>query len=78
MLFTILSAEYGEKSADTITLNIKLTHQDIANMAGITRETVTRVIDKWQKEKEITVLKNKIIRFRPDFFKKDLQLSTRR
>jgi CRP/FNR family transcriptional regulator, cyclic AMP receptor protein len=78
MLFTILSAEYGEKSADAITLNIKLTHQDIANMAGITRETVTRVIDKWQKEKEITVLKNKIIRFRPDFFKKDLQLSTRR
>ena len=78
MLFSMLSAEYGEKSVDAITLNIKLTHQDIANMAGITRETVTRVIDKWQRDKEITVLKNKIIRFHPDFFKKDLQLSTRR
>ena len=78
MLFSMLSAEYGEKSVDAITLNIKLTHQDIANMAGVTRETVTRVIDKWQRDKEITVLKNKIIRFHPDFFKKDLQLSTRR
>jgi len=78
MLFSMLSAEYGEKSVDAITLNIKLTHQDIANMAGITRETVTRVIDKWQRDKEITVLKNKAIRFHPDFFKKDLQLSTRR
>jgi CRP/FNR family transcriptional regulator, cyclic AMP receptor protein len=78
MLFSMLSAEYGEKSVDAITLNIKLTHQDIANMAGVTRETVTRVIDKWQRDKEITVLKSKIIRFHPDFFKKDLQLSTRR
>ena len=78
MLFSMLSVEYGEKGVDAITLNIKLTHQDIANMAGITRETVTRVIDKWQKDKEITVLKNKFIRFHPDFFKKDLQLSTRR
>ena len=74
----MLSVEYGEKGVDAITLNIKLTHQDIANMAGITRETVTRVIDKWQRDKEITVLKNKAIRFHPDFFKKDLQLSTRR
>jgi CRP/FNR family transcriptional regulator len=77
MLFTMLTGEYGEKHDEGITLNIKLTHQDIANMVGITRETVTRVIDKWQREKEITVLKNKVILLHPDFLKKDLGLSSR-
>jgi len=76
MLFTMLTADYGEQDAEGITLNIKLTHQDIANMAGITRETVTRVIDKWQKDNEITILKNRHIRLHPDFLKSDLRLSS--
>ena len=78
MLFALLSGEYGEKSIDGITLNIKLTHQNIANMTGISRETVTRVIDKWQKDNEITILKNRHIRLHPDFLKRDTQLSPRR
>ena len=75
MLFTMLSDKYGEKTEEGMTLAIKLTHQDIANMAGITRETVTRVIDRWQKNNEITILKNKFIRLHPDFLKKELSLS---
>lgn len=74
MLFLMLSDEYGQKSADGITLNIKLTHQDIAEMTGMTRETVTRIIDKWQKSGEITILKNKIIRLNPLFVQKDINL----
>jgi CRP/FNR family transcriptional regulator len=77
MLFTMLSYEYGEKDTDGVTLNIKLTHQNIANMTGITRETVTRVIDRWQKDKEITILKNRQIRLHPDFISRDAQLAVR-
>jgi len=36
-------------------------------MTGLTRETVTRVLDKWQKSGEIQVLKNKFIQLRPEF-----------
>ena len=64
--------------SEGITLNIKLTHQHIANMVGISRETVTRVIDKWQKDKEITVLKNRHILLHPDFLSREAQLSLRR
>jgi CRP/FNR family transcriptional regulator len=78
MLFALLSGEYGEKNDEGITLNIKLTHQNIANMTGISRETVTRVIDKWQRDNEITVLKNRHIRLHPDFLSRDTQLSMRR
>ncbi len=69
MLFIMLSEKYGEKENDKMVLNIKLTHQDIAEMAGLTRETVTRVIDKWQKDGEI-ILKNRLISLSPDFLQK--------
>ena len=71
MILIMLSDEYGKKSSDGITLNIKLTHQDIAEMTGMTRETVTRILDKWQKTGEITVLKNKFIRLNPGFLQKE-------
>ncbi len=69
MLLIMLSDKYGSKSDEGIILKIKLTHQDIAEMSGMTRETVTRVIDKLQKSGEIAVLKNKVIRLTPDFCK---------
>ena len=71
MILIMLSDEYGKKSSDGITLNIKLTHQDIAEMTGMTRETVTRILDKWQKTGEVTVLKNKFIRLNPRFLQKE-------
>ena len=69
MLLLMLSETYGTKSAKGTgtVLNIKLIHQDIADMTGLTRETVTRVLDKWQKSGEIQVLKNKFIQLRPEF-----------
>ena len=73
MLFLMLSDEYGEKTSEGVLLNIKLTHQDISDMSGLTRETVTRVIDKLQKSKEITILKNRLIRLSHDFLQKDLK-----
>jgi len=67
MLFLMLSESYGEKSAEGTILKIKLIHQNIADMTGLTRETVTRILDKWQKSGEIQILKSKYILLKPDF-----------
>ncbi len=75
MLFLTLVDEYGEKSPQGITLNIKLTHQDISDMTGLTRETVTRVLDKLQKLKEITILKNKFIQLNTSFMNDDVSIN---
>jgi CRP/FNR family transcriptional regulator len=74
MLFLMLTDDYGEKSPEGITLTIKLTHQDISDMTGLTRESVTRVIDKLQKNKEIIILKNKFICLTPTFMKDDVKI----
>jgi CRP/FNR family transcriptional regulator len=75
-LFFMLAGEHGKKTAEGIVLTIKLSHQQISEMTGMTRETVTRVIDKWQKIGEITLLKSKFIRLNPTFHKRiDLKIS---
>ncbi len=75
ILFLMLSDKYGEKTAEGVTLNIKLTHQEIADMTGMARETVTRVIDRCQQDGEISVLKNKFIHLSANFLQKDLNIA---
>ena len=75
MIFLMLSEAHGKKTAKGVTLNIKLTHQDIADMTGLTRESVTRVIDKWQRDGEITILSNRFIRLNPDFVQNEVKLT---
>jgi CRP/FNR family transcriptional regulator len=70
MLFLTLSFDKGKKTPDGVTLNIKLTHQNIGDMIGLTRETVTRVLDKWQKDGEIRI-NNKLIHLNAKFLQKD-------
>jgi CRP/FNR family transcriptional regulator len=72
ILLLMLSDKYGSKTSEGITLNIKLTHQEIADMTGMTRETVTRVIDRLQKDGEINILKNRFIRLNYKFLQKEL------
>jgi CRP/FNR family transcriptional regulator len=66
----MLSEKHGKKTAEGVTLNIKLTHREIADMTGMTRETVTRVIDRWQRDGEINVLKNKFNTWVPTFYRR--------
>lgn len=73
MLFMMLCNSYGQGTNDGVTLKMRLTHQNIADMTGLTRETVTRIIDTWQKKGELTILKNKFIRLKPDFLQKDFK-----
>jgi len=74
ILFLMLSNKYGEKTPDGMTLNIKLTHQEIADMTGMTRETVTRVIDRLLREGEISILNSRLIQLNADFLQNDLNL----
>jgi CRP/FNR family transcriptional regulator len=67
MLFLMLSDDHGEKTDEGTILNIKLLHQDIAEMTGLARETVTRILDKWQRSGEIKILKNRLILLCPEF-----------
>ncbi|MBE0427538.1 MAG: Crp/Fnr family transcriptional regulator [Nitrospirae bacterium] len=72
ILLIMLSDKYGDKTSEGITLNIKLTHQEMADMTGMTRETVTRVIDRWQKDGEINILKSRFIRLNYKFLQKEI------
>jgi CRP/FNR family cyclic AMP-dependent transcriptional regulator len=67
MLFLMLAESHGEQVPGGVLLGIRLLHQDIADMVGLTRETVTRVLDRWRKNGEIEVLGNKTIRLNPEF-----------
>jgi len=59
-LLTRLSRQYGIKEANTIKIDIKLTHEEIANMIGSSRSTVTRLLNDLSKNNYIQ-LKNKYI-----------------
>jgi CRP/FNR family transcriptional regulator len=70
MLFQKFSASHGEPVTEGTLLNIRLTHQIMASMTGLSRETVTRTIDALRKEKSIQIRKGdrKVILL-PDFLK---------
>ncbi|MFZ5986529.1 MAG: Crp/Fnr family transcriptional regulator [Bacillota bacterium] len=56
-----LSKEYGRKTEKGILVDIGLSRQELAEMIGATRETVSRAVSKFKKEKSITETKDKII-----------------
>ncbi len=67
-LFLGLCRGCSEKSIQQGTvLKVKLTHQNIADMTGLTRETVTRILNKWQSSGKISMLENKYIRLDSKF-----------
>jgi len=68
MLLNMLAETYGDKTSDGTVLRVRLIHQDMADMTGLTRETVTRVLDKWKKTGEIKILEGKFIRLNPEFY----------
>ncbi|MCX7921130.1 MAG: Crp/Fnr family transcriptional regulator [Clostridia bacterium] len=56
-----LAKDYGRKTDKGITIEIELSRQELADMVGTTRETVSRAISKFKKEKSITEEKDKIV-----------------
>ncbi|KJR41048.1 CRP/FNR family transcriptional regulator [Candidatus Magnetoovum chiemensis] len=67
--FLIHSNRFGSKKGASVIINIKLTHKDIADMTGVTRETVTRILNDWKKTEEISILRNRLISLNESFFR---------
>ena len=68
MLFVTLSERHGNKTAHGMHLDIKLTHREISEMSGLTRETVTKIIDRWRKENKIHISPDKSIVLKSSFY----------
>lgn len=73
LLFSTLCEDHGGTTETGMTIKIKLTHQDIADMTGLTRESVSRVFEKWKRTKQISFLKNRFIRLSKNFFEDDAE-----
>ncbi|MBF0567609.1 MAG: Crp/Fnr family transcriptional regulator [Nitrospirae bacterium] len=68
ILFIMLSKKYGIETNNGIHLNLRLSHQDIANLTGMVRETVTRTLSKWTKNGDISLSAKKFIHLNNSFF----------
>lgn len=55
-----LADQYGSGTVDNLELNVRLSHQDLANYIGSTRETVTVVLGKMQLEGLLSVKRRQI------------------
>lgn len=55
-----LSARYGTRVGHEIFLNIPLTHQEIADMVGATRQTVTGVLSSLKKQGVLSIDNHRI------------------
>ena len=69
-LLLLLAEEHGQGIEATVTLKIRLTHQDIANMAATSRQTITQLINQFKKlglvrydGKQIVVNRTELSRF---------------
>lgn len=56
----ILCRDFGVPTSDGITIDLKLSHQSIAEAIGSTRVTVTRLLGELREEKMISIYKKKI------------------
>ncbi|MBP86519.1 MAG: transcriptional regulator [Planctomycetaceae bacterium] len=56
-----LAEQYGQATPDGVRLGIQLSHQDLANVIGSTRETVTVVLGEMQQERLLSIGRRKIV-----------------
>lgn len=69
-VISIVSDFYGYADARGTVLSSRLTHQNIADYSFVSRETVTRLLNRFAREGEIEVLENKDIVLKPSFTQK--------
>ncbi|SCW61352.1 CRP/FNR family transcriptional regulator, anaerobic regulatory protein [Paenibacillus tianmuensis] len=56
-----LAEEYGQPKAGGMFIDMKLTHQQLANMVGTVRESVTKVLQELQEDEHIAIDKKHIL-----------------
>ncbi len=71
ILLVQMANEYGRRTAEGTLLNTRLTHQDIADMTGVARETATRIIDKLNRDGVIKVARGKITLLEHDLLERE-------
>ena len=71
-ILTHLSEQYGVREQRGTLINVTLTHKDIAGYASVSRETVTRLIGRFQEAGEIELLGHKCILLKPSFGEKTI------
>jgi len=59
---------YGVKDDRGVIIDVKMTHQQMASYASVTRETMSRVLRNLEKAELITVLENKALLLNNSFF----------
>jgi len=58
-LLVLLAVELGSPIATGVRLQVRLTHQDLANTIGTTRVTITRLLNRFRQQGWIAVDKNR-------------------
>ena len=56
-----LSDKYGKNNEGNLVINLHLTREDMANYVGITRETISRKLKKFEEEGIIKIVGTKKI-----------------
>ena len=56
-----LASKHGVEDARGTIINVKLTHMELAEIAGTSRETVTRLLDRYEDEGKIDIVDHKVI-----------------
>ncbi len=60
-----LEEQFGQETTDGIQLRLKLSHQDMANLIGTTRETVTGILGDLRNEKLVQCQRCKVVLTQP-------------
>ncbi|RAK08427.1 CRP/FNR family transcriptional regulator [Halanaerobium saccharolyticum] len=68
-LLIFLAEKYGKKKKNKVVLDISLTQQELASMIGSSRETVSRILGKFENEGLIKTSRKKINIYQPDKIK---------
>jgi len=55
------AATFGVETPDGTVIDRKITHQELANMVGTSREMITKILNEMKKEKVISSLDNKLL-----------------
>ncbi|BCU82746.1 anaerobic regulatory protein [Polycladomyces abyssicola] len=67
-----LAEEYGTQREDGVFVSIPLTHQDFANMLGMSRESVNRVLNQLKKDQLLDINRKGILIYDPDALQRTL------
>jgi CRP/FNR family transcriptional regulator len=66
-LLKLMGMHYGIKDNRGIVIILRLTHQDIADYSSLSRETVTRILNRLIEDDEIEILDDRSILLTPSF-----------